>query len=48
MNERELMRLWQEHRPDPDALQALAETPGIARHWQNKIVERLARLRTLD
>jgi len=39
------MQLWQAHRPDPAALAQLAATPGIARHWQQKIEQRLAWLR---
>ena len=34
------MTLWREHRPDLDALSALAETPGIAKVWQDKIRQR--------
>lgn len=45
---REAMELWQQHRPDPDALARLAATPGIARQWQDKIKARLQRLRTLS
>lgn len=41
---RAAMQLWQEHRPDPDALENLARTPGIARNWQEKIMQRLAYL----
>lgn len=39
------MRLWHAHRPDLDQLAALAATPGIARHWQDKITQRLTWLR---
>ncbi len=45
---RAAMQLWQQHRPDPDALAELAATSGIARHWQDKIKARLERLRTLS
>ncbi|WP_371323843.1 MOSC domain-containing protein [Dechloromonas sp. ZY10] len=39
------MHSWQAHRPDPAQLEQLAATPGIARHWQAKIEQRLAWLR---
>jgi MOSC domain-containing protein YiiM len=35
------MTLWREHRPDLDALSQLAETPGIAKAWQDKIRQRV-------
>ena len=35
------MTLWREHRPDLDALSQLAETPGIAKVWQDKIKQRV-------
>jgi MOSC domain-containing protein YiiM len=35
------MTLWREHRPDLDALSELAETPGIAKVWQDKIRQRV-------
>jgi MOSC domain-containing protein YiiM len=35
------MTLWREHRPDLDALTLLAETPGIAKLWRDKINQRL-------
>ncbi len=35
------MVLWREHRPDLAALSALAETPGIAKVWQDKIKQRI-------
>lgn len=44
-NLRAAMRCWQEHRPTPEALEAIAATPGIAQHWQDKIVRRAAWLR---
>ena len=39
------MTLWQEHRPQPDDLEKLAATPGIASGWQEKILNRAAWLR---
>jgi len=36
------MTLWREHRPDWRALSALAETPGIAKVWQDKIKQRVS------
>jgi MOSC domain-containing protein YiiM len=38
------MTLWREHRPDLDALSQLAETPGIAKVWQDKIKQRVSYL----
>jgi MOSC domain-containing protein YiiM len=38
------MSLWREHRPDLDALTQLAETPGIAKVWQDKIRQRVSYL----
>jgi MOSC domain-containing protein YiiM len=40
------MTLWREHRPDLDALSALAQTPGIAKAWQDKIKQRVSYWRT--
>jgi MOSC domain-containing protein YiiM len=34
------MQLWQDHRPEPQALRELAATPGIASGWRQKISER--------
>ncbi|WP_415034733.1 MOSC domain-containing protein [Azonexus sp.] len=39
--------LWQQHRPPLEAFAALAETPGIATRWQEKIRQRLHYLRKL-
>lgn len=39
------MELWQTHRPEIAALEALSATPGIALHWQQKIDARIAWLR---
>jgi MOSC domain-containing protein YiiM len=36
------MTLWREHRPDLSALSTLAETPGIAKVWQDKIKQRVS------
>jgi hypothetical protein len=38
------MTLWREHRPDLDALNQLAQTPGIAKVWQDKIKQRVSYL----
>jgi MOSC domain-containing protein YiiM len=38
------MTLWREHRPDLDALSQLAETPGMAKVWRDKIKQRLSYL----
>ena len=35
-------RLWHAHRPPPQALRQLADTPGIATDWRRKILERAA------
>lgn len=35
------MALWEDHRPDPEALRALAQAPGLARRWREKIEQRL-------
>ena len=40
----EAMTLWREHRPNLDALSQLAETPGIAKVWQDKIKQRVSYL----
>lgn len=42
-----LLNLWQEHRPDAELLDLLAQTPGLASNWAIKLRERAARLRTL-
>jgi MOSC domain-containing protein YiiM len=39
------MTLWRAHPPELDALAALAETPGIAKVWQDKIKQRVNYLR---
>ncbi len=44
---RAAMALWREHRPDLQALEQLAHSPGIASGWQEKILRRLNYLRTL-
>lgn len=36
------LQLWQTHRPDIDALEALANTPGLADQWRQKMLIRLA------
>jgi MOSC domain-containing protein YiiM len=38
------MTLWREHRPDVEALSQLADTPGIAKVWQDKIKQRVSYL----
>ncbi len=38
------MTLWRDHRPDLGALSQLAETPGIAKVWQDKIKQRVSYL----
>lgn len=42
---RAAMQLWQAHRPDLAALEQLAQTPGIASHWQGKILQRISYLK---
>lgn len=37
----ESIMLWQEHRPNLERLRALAEAPGIAKAWKDKIIQRL-------
>ncbi len=39
------MTLWRAHPPEAEALAALAETPGIAKAWQDKIRQRVNYLR---
>jgi len=41
------MRLWAEHRPSIAALEALAQLPGIASDWRDKIQQRLTWLKRL-
>lgn len=41
------MLLWQQHRPELTALDALSRVAGIGSGWQQKIVQRLAWLRKL-
>ncbi len=36
------MTLWRAHPPELEALAALAETPGIAKVWQDKIRQRVS------
>lgn len=43
----EFMRLWAEHRPSLAALEALAQLPGMAHGWRDKINQRLAWLKRL-
>lgn len=42
-----LLALWQEHRPEPDRLEQVTATPGLAENWQKKLLDRSARLRTM-
>ncbi len=42
---RKAMQLWRQHRPEINALTQLAETPGIATGWKNKITQRLGYLK---
>jgi MOSC domain-containing protein YiiM len=42
----QLRTLWRDHRPAPEALEAFAQTPGLAPGWQAKLNERAAWLRT--
>jgi hypothetical protein len=37
--------LWQAHRPAVADLERLADLPGLARAWQDKIVQRLTWLK---
>jgi MOSC domain-containing protein YiiM len=39
------MTLWRAHPPMAEALAELAETPGIAKVWQDKIKQRVSYLR---
>jgi len=43
----EAIVLWREHRPSLGELERLAQTPGIASGWRNKINQRLSYLNTL-
>ena len=43
----EAMLLWQAHRPNLAALERLANTPGIASGWKEKILQRLSYLKTV-
>lgn len=40
------LRLWHMHRPDPEELDTLAASPGIAAGWRNKILQRNTWLKT--
>jgi len=42
---REAQLLWQAHRPPLTELARLADTPGLARAWRDKIVQRLTWLK---
>lgn len=42
----EALLLWQEHRPSLAELERLAQVPGIANRWREKITQRLSWLRT--
>ena len=42
---REAQLLWQEHRPALSDLERLAQVPGIATGWREKIIQRLAWLK---
>lgn len=42
-----LLSIWQEHRPDPMTLEALAATPGLSENWRKKLKERSTRLKNL-
>jgi MOSC domain-containing protein YiiM len=41
----ELWRLWRQHRPDPDLIEARSATPGLAAGWVQKLTERAKWLR---
>lgn len=43
---RQAMELWQAHRPPLDELLQLAQTPGIASTWQDKIRQRWSYLKS--
>ncbi len=43
----EAMVLWREHRPSLGELERLAQTPGIASRWRDKITQRLSYLKRL-
>jgi MOSC domain-containing protein YiiM len=42
-----LLASWRAHRPAPEELEALANTPGLAQRWRDKLRERATRLREL-
>jgi MOSC domain-containing protein YiiM len=42
-----LLSLWQDHRPAPEALEAVADTPTLAVQWVKKLRDRALRLRQL-
>lgn len=42
-----LNSLWREHRPEPQQLEQLAATPGLAENWCKKLLERAHRLKSL-
>lgn len=42
-----LLALWRAHRPESAALAELAQTPGLAQRWIDKLRERAAKLREL-
>jgi MOSC domain-containing protein YiiM len=39
-----LLALWREHRPSPDALLAMATTPGLSANWADKLWMRASKL----
>jgi len=43
----DLLSLWAEHRPDPDRLIDVSQTPGLTASWVSKLEDRAARLRQM-
>lgn len=42
-----LLVIWYEHRPEPEQLERLAATPGLAENWGRKLLDRSLRLKLL-
>lgn len=43
-----LLAIWRQHRPTPEALLELAQTPGLSDNWADKLLKRHALLLKLD
>ncbi len=43
-----LLATWHQHRPNPHQLERLAATPGLSENWIKKLLDRSARLKTMN